>query len=187
MIMVEKAITVEYLLCSSNVWVLEENLHLLNSCLMSYSSQLLQSKETIKIEESFQNCEDVSHSKANKDGLNSHTNDTSYKYVCGQDFTHLKLHAGEKSYKCIVCHQQFTNQGNLILHMGIHTDKKPFTCTVCDKRFYTNRDLNRHIIKIHSNEKSYKCTVCDKEFTNQSNLKIHIRIHTGEKPYKCTV
>ena len=108
--MVDKFCSVEYLLCLSNAWVLEESLPISNSCLMSYSCQLFHRNETIKIEENVEDCKDVFYSQDMKEYLNSHSNET--------------------PYKCDICGKHFTSNYNLNKHVRIHTGEKPCKCSV---------------------------------------------------------
>ena len=45
----------------------------------------------------------------------------------------MRIHTGEKLFKCDVCEYASSREIHLVKHMWIHTGKKPYKCDVCEQ------------------------------------------------------
>ena len=71
-----------------------------------------------------------------------------------------------------ICGKKFKFKNSLVSHIKIHTGEKKYKCNYCDKRFITNGNRKIHE-KRHFNIKIQQCMKCGMQFFRNSKVKTH--------------
>lgn len=56
----------------------------------------------------------------------------------------MRIHTGQRPYKCTFCDRAFTQSNDLTLHIRRHTGDKPYVCGICGDRFIQGTALQAH-------------------------------------------
>ncbi|XP_023231301.1 zinc finger protein 423-like [Centruroides sculpturatus] len=94
---------------------------------------------------------------------------------------HIKLHTGDRKYRCPHCESAFSRSDHLKIHLKTHDNAKPFQCTVCNRGYNTAAALTSHM-QNHKKESQaghspFRCLQCSASFTSSRDLQHHINTH----------
>lgn len=115
----------------------------------------------------FDNTENLSNETKGKSSVKE---TSSYNNIRGMKTS------GDTSGECFVCHKKYRF---LKLHMRVHTGERPYKCTYCPVTFSQSNALLIHIRTQHK-VKPFACSTCDQRFDKQIELLQHLNIVHGE-------
>lgn len=80
-----------------------------------------------------------------------------------------------KVYQCTdpKCNKTFAYKTSWLNHIRLHTGERPYKCRICQRGFITNENRLYHERHTHMEKKELKCNECNNSFVNKKYLNMH--------------
>ncbi|XP_071785564.1 zinc finger protein 423-like [Asterias amurensis] len=135
------------------------------------------------------------HKEKRKSSTNKQTASTSVQPAPSEDPVAPSVdprpssqHSSQASFSCPTCHNEFTNEEQLVVHVLTHykTISAEYICKDCGKSFKKPDELQKHLFEIHAHH-LYKCSLCKEVFDSKVSIQVHFAVkHSNEcKLYSC--
>lgn len=97
---------------------------------------------------------------------------------------HMRLHSGDKPFRCCICSRAFKLPSVLRKHMKTHDSAGPYECKFCTVSYKSYAALMKHA-RTHVGGQLHSCTHCNQGFERRDELIKHLQTHSEKRPFKC--
>ncbi|OXA40196.1 Zinc finger protein 93 [Folsomia candida] len=99
---------------------------------------------------------------------------------------HIRLHKGEKPFKCDHCEEAFIDTAAKQSHtVRVHLVHHRQKCDLCEKTFISHWALLSHVNNVHKRIRKTKCVTCGDTFIDAAALQSHRIQEHGDDPLTC--